>query len=105
MNDRETTFREMTVKFPDSAMAHFSLGRLCVDEHRWAEALASLSEAVRLDPNYAAAWVSLGDAEAGRGDKARAREAWGKALRTPHGQRDGNLQADLQQRMQELDEF
>ncbi len=43
MSDRETTFKEMVRQFPESPMGHFSLGRLYVDEKRWAEAVVALS--------------------------------------------------------------
>lgn len=103
--DREATFKQLISQFPDSPMGHFSLGRLYVDEKKWDEAAKALGEAVRLDPNYAAAWVALGDAHAGRGDKDGARQAWQQALETPHGKRDMSLQADLDQRIRDLDDF
>lgn len=103
--DREATFKQMTAQFPDSPMGHFSLGRLYVDEQRWAEAVTALSEAVRLDPTYAAALVALGDAHAGNKDKAAAKATWERALATPLGQRDLSLQADLEQRIRDLEDF
>lgn len=105
MSDREATFKQMVRQFPDSPMGHFSLGRLLVDEKRWSEAVVALSEAVRLDPNYAAAMVALGDAHSGAGSKAEAKAAWERALQTPHGQKDTSLQADLEQRIRDLEDF
>lgn len=105
MTDREAMFREMIRQFPDSPMGHFSLGRLLVDEKRWAEAVATLSEAAKLDPGYAAAFVALGDAQAGLGAKDAAKAAWQQALATPLGQRDMSLQADLDQRIRDIDDF
>ena len=105
MSDREALFKTMVSQFPDSPMGHFSLGRLYVDEKRWAEAVTALSEAVKLDPTYAAAFVSLGDAHAGLADKAAAKAAWERALATPLGRRDMSLQADLDQRIRDLEDF
>ena len=105
MSDREAMFKEMVRQFPDSPMGHFSLGRLMVDEKRWPEAVAALCDAVRLDPTYAAALVALGDAHAGAGSKADAKATWGRALATPHGKRDVSLQADLEQRIADLEDF
>lgn len=105
MSDREALFKEMVRQFPDSPMGHFSLGRLMVDEKRWPEAVAALSEAVRLDPTYAAALVALGDAHVGAGAKDQAKAAWEKALATPLGRRDLSLQADLEQRIRDLEDF
>lgn len=105
MSDREAMFKEMVRQFPETPMGHFSLGRLFVDEKRWAEAVTALSEAVRLDPTYAAAHVALGDAHAGAGQKDAARAAWERALQTPHGKRDMSLQSDLEQRIRDLEDF
>ena len=105
MSDREAMFKEMVRQFPDSPMGHFSLGRLFVDQKRWAEAVGALSEAVKLDPTYAAAFVALGDAHAGAGSKAEAKAAWERALGTPLGKRDMSLQADLDQRIRDLEDF
>lgn len=103
--DREATFKQIISQFPDSPMGHFSLGRLYVDEKKWSDAASCLKEAVRLDPNYAAAWVALGDAYAGEGKKDDAKGAWQQALDTPLGRRDMSLQADLEQRIRDIDDF
>jgi uncharacterized protein HemY len=104
-SERETLFLKLVAEYPDSPMGHFSLGRLFLDEKRWAEAVPALQEAVRLDPAYAAAHVALGDALAGLGQKEGAKAAWERALLTPHGQRDVSLQSDLEQRLRDLDDF
>lgn len=104
-SEREAMFRQMVEEFPDSPMGHFSLGKLYLEERRFAECALAMEAAVRLDPGYAAAWVALGDACVGQSNKARAREAWAHALATPLGQRDLSLQADLEGRIRELDEF
>lgn len=103
--DREALFKQMIAEFPDSPMGHFSLGRYCLDAKRWADAAACFEEAVRLDPTYAAAFVGLGDAQAGLGRKDLAKAAWQRALDTPLGRRDQSLQADLEQRTRDLDDF
>jgi uncharacterized protein HemY len=105
VNDREALFKDMVRQFPDSPMGHFSLGRFYVDDRRWAEAVAALDEAVKLDPTYAAAFVALGDAHAGLGDKEGAKRSWERALATPLGRRDMSLQADLDQRIRDLEDF
>lgn len=105
MSEREALFRQMVTQFPDSPMGHFSLGRLLVDEKRWDEAVTALGNATRLDPNYAAAWVALGDAHAGASRKPDAIAAWQRALETPHGRRDMSLQTDLEQRIRDAEDF
>ncbi len=102
VTEREAMFQQMVAEFPDSPMGHFSLGKLYLEERRWAEAAASLSKAVALDPGYAAAFLALGDAHAGAGETEAARTAYQAALATPLGKRDQSLQFDLEQRLQEL---
>lgn len=102
MSDREAEFKALIAEFPDSPMGHFSLGKLYLEAKRWAEAVAAFGEAVRLDPNYAAAWVGLGDAHSGAGTSADAKGAYEKALETPLGKRDMSLQADLEERIRDL---
>lgn len=101
-SDREKQFKQLVAEFPDSPMGHFSLGRLYLEEKRWAESAGCFEAAVKLDPAYAAAHVALGDAWAGAGDAVKARAAWEKALQTPLGTKDQSLRADLEQRMAEL---
>lgn len=100
--DREQRFLQMVAEFPDSPMGHFSLGKLYLDERRYPEAVAALAEAVRLDPNYAAAWVALGDAHAGAGQTVEAKEAYQRALATPLGKKDQSLLYDVEQRLADL---
>lgn len=95
-------FQDMVKEFPDSPMGHFSLGKFLLEEKRYAESVAALEKAVALDPNYAAAYVALGDAHAGAGDSAKAKATWERALETPHGKKDQSLQSDLEQRIAEL---
>jgi tetratricopeptide (TPR) repeat protein len=95
-------FRQMVEEFPDSPMGYFSLGKYYLEEQSWAQAQACFEKAVALDAGYAAAWVALGDAQVGLGLPEQARAAWQRALETPHGKRDASLQADLEQRMNEL---
>ncbi len=100
--EREQQFLDLVKEFPDSPMGHFSLGKYYVESSRYANAVQALSEAVRLDVGYAAAWVALGDAHAGAGDAAKAREAYERALETPHGKKDASLQDDIASRIAEL---
>ncbi|MHB8873659.1 MAG: tetratricopeptide repeat protein [Myxococcaceae bacterium] len=100
--DREQQWKDLVAEFPDSPMGHFSLGKLYFDGQRYAEAAACLERATRLDPDYAAALVALGDAYARQGDAGRAREAYGKAKGTPLAQKDRSLLADVLRRIEEL---
>jgi cytochrome c-type biogenesis protein CcmH/NrfG len=74
--DREAQFRKLVQDFPVSPMGHFSLGKLFLEQRRYAEAVVPLAEATRLDPSYAAALLALGEAHAGAGQRAEARSVW-----------------------------
>jgi Flp pilus assembly protein TadD len=77
--DREAQFRKLVEQFPGSPMGHFSLGKLFLEQRRHAEAVASLQEATRLEPGYAAALLALGEAHAGAGQREEARTVWEQA--------------------------
>jgi Flp pilus assembly protein TadD len=100
--DREQQFLDLVKEFPDSPMGHFSLGKHYLESRRWEESARALGEAVRLDPQYAAAWVALGDALAGARRLDEAREAFRKAGETAHGQRDASFREELEERLRDL---
>jgi uncharacterized protein HemY len=95
-------FKKMVADFPDSPMSHFSLGRLYLERRQYAEAAGALESAVRLDPTYAAALVALGDAYAGAGDSARAREVLGRAKEHALAQKHPGLAEEIDERIADL---
>jgi predicted Zn-dependent protease len=99
---REEQFKKLVADFPDSPMGHFSLGKLYLDEKRYSEAVTALSEAVRLDADYGAAWLALADAYLGLGNSAQAKTTLERARATKLGQRDANFIDDIEQRLTEL---
>lgn len=101
-SDREKMFQQMVAEFPDAPMGHFSLGKLYLDARRYQEAAAALGDAVRLDPDYAAAHVALGDALAGLSRIDEAKAAYQRALSTPLGKKDQSLVFDVERRLAEL---
>jgi tetratricopeptide (TPR) repeat protein len=98
----EDDLKQMVKEFPESPMGWFSLGKHHLEAKDYAQAQTCFAEAVKLDPAYAAAWVSLGDAQAALGLPDEARKAWQSALETPHGKKDQSLQSDLEQRLDDL---
>jgi cytochrome c-type biogenesis protein CcmH/NrfG len=95
-------FRQMVAEFPDSPMGHFSLGKAYLERRAYADAVRSLEEAVRLDPDYAAAMVSLGDAFAGAGDRQKAREVLERARATALAQSHASLGEEIAERLADL---
>ncbi len=101
-NEREAQFRQLVADYPDSPMGHFSLGKLLLDEKRYPEAVQALEDAVKLDPQYAAALVSLGDAYVGAGAPEKAREVLTRARDTALGQNHASLAEEIDERLAEL---
>jgi tetratricopeptide (TPR) repeat protein len=99
---RLETFKKMVEEFPDSPMAHFSLGKLYLERREYAEAVKSLEQATRLDPHYAAAMVSLGDAYVGAGQAQEAREAFTRARHAALAQNHQGLAEEIDERLADL---
>ena len=101
-SEREAQFKKLVADFPQSPMGHFSLGKLYLDARRYAEASKALEEAVRLDPQYAAALVALGDAYAGEGRVPEAKEVLTRARTTALGQSHQSLAEEIDARLEDL---
>jgi Flp pilus assembly protein TadD len=101
-SEREAQFRRMAEDHPDSPMVHFSLGKLLLDESRYPEAVESLQAAVRLQPDYAAALVSLGDALTGAGRRDEARTVLETARTRALEQKHPSLAEEIAARLEEL---
>jgi tetratricopeptide (TPR) repeat protein len=95
-------FKQMAAEFPDSAMAQFSLGKAYLERRQYAEAVKSLEAAVRLDAQYAAAMVSLGDAYAGAGQAEQAREVLTRARGVALAQNHPGLAEEIDERLADL---
>jgi predicted Zn-dependent protease len=96
-------FKQMVAEFPDAPMAHFSLGKAYLERRQYADAARSLEEAVRLDPQYAAAMVSLGDAYTGTGETQKARVVLTRARDTALAQSHASLAEEIDERLSGLE--
>lgn len=101
-SDREAQFKQLVADFPDSPMGHFSLGKLYLEQRRWAEAASALEDATRLDPQYAAALVSLGDAYVGAAQYDRARQTFEQAKQLALAQSHPSLAEEIDERIADL---
>jgi Flp pilus assembly protein TadD len=95
-------FKQMVAEFPEAPMAHFSLGKAYLERRQYAEAVQALENAVRLDAQYAAAMVSLGDAYTGAGQTEKAREVLGRARDVALAQGHPSLAEEIDERLAEL---
>ncbi|MGZ3458795.1 MAG: tetratricopeptide repeat protein [Archangium sp.] len=96
-------FKQMAADFPNAPMAHFSLGKAYLERRLYAEAVQSLETAVKLDPSYAAAMVSLGDAYIGAGETGKAREVLTRARDTALAQNHAGLAEEIDERLSGLE--
>ncbi|MGZ3446426.1 MAG: tetratricopeptide repeat protein [Myxococcaceae bacterium] len=101
-SEREAQFRKLAADHPSSPMVHFSLGKLLLDERRYAEAVESLRAAVALQPDYAAAMVALGDALSGAGRRDEARTVLESARGTALSQNHPSLAEEIDERLADL---
>ena len=87
MAGRTEAFLAMLARGQDSALLRFSLGNEYLAAGEPATAAEHLSEAVRLDPDYSAAWKLLGRAlaEDGRSTDAIQTYEKGIAIATKNG--------------------
>lgn len=72
------SFEEMAAKAPENVMVRYSLGREYLKAKRYAEAERELREALRLKPDYSAAWRELGKSLVGLERLDEAREVYTK---------------------------
>ncbi len=100
--DREAKFLKMATQFPGAPIAQFSLGKLYLEDGRHAQAAERLALAAKLDPQFAAAWVALGDAQAGAGEKEAAQRAWVRARELALAQGHPELAEEIDRRIKEL---
>lgn len=99
---REAKLKALTEQFPDAPMGWFSWGRYLVEVGRFEPAITALEKALSIDPAYAAAWMSLGDALAAIEEKERARTAYGSCARAAMAQNHPSLAKEANERAEEL---
>ncbi len=74
--DPEALYRQLMAQDPASTLPRFSLGKLCLEQRRFPEAAELLRSCVSRQADWASAWLLLGDALAGAGEREPAREAY-----------------------------
>ncbi len=102
MDDQELQYRKRVQDFPDSPLTQFALGRYLLESHRFAEAIPPLEAANRLQREYAAAMLALGDAYIGAGEKEKARQILGQARDVALAQSHPSLAEEIDERLAEL---
>jgi predicted Zn-dependent protease len=73
-------FAEMVKQQPDDAMIWYGLASEYVKVERWSEAADALSNVLRINPDYTAAYQMLGTALSNAGHKEEALSAWTQGI-------------------------
>jgi cytochrome c-type biogenesis protein CcmH/NrfG len=102
MDQQEAQYRRQLEEFPTSALPHFALGRYLLERGRYEEAVGSLEEANRLQPEYAAGLLTLGDAYRGAGHVDKARATFVVARRVALAQHHPSLAEEIDDRLASL---
>lgn len=102
MDEQEATYRKRVADFPQSPLTQFSLGRYLLEKGRFADAVGPLEEANRLQPEYAAAMVALGDAYAGARRTEDARRTYEQAKAVALSQQHPSLAEEIDDRLADL---
>lgn len=72
----------------DNALLRYSLGAECLKAEEERLAIAHLQEAVRLDPDYSAAWKLLGKAHDTAGELTQAAATWRSGIEVAQARGD-----------------
>jgi tetratricopeptide (TPR) repeat protein len=83
-------FRQIVELDPDDYFSHFGYASALFDAGRYPEAVVEYRKAIRLKPDYSAAFRDLGKALEKSGAHAEARQVYGQGI--PIAERNGDLQ-------------
>ncbi len=97
-------FRAMTVRFPDSELPWFSLGRALHEARQFAEAAVAFDAACARRPDMMMAWLHAAECLAADRRWSEARERASEAHRLAVGQGHSGPQADATALIEEVDD-
>lgn len=89
-------FEELAVKAPENVVVRYSLGREYLKLKRYAEAERELREALRLKPDYSAAYRELGKSLVGLERLDEAREIYTKGAEVACEKGDLQTQREIE---------
>jgi predicted Zn-dependent protease len=89
-------FEELAAKAPENVVVRYSLGREYLKAKRYAEAERELREALRLKPDYSAAYRELGKSLVGLERLGEAREVYAKGAQVACEKGDLQTQREIE---------
>ncbi len=92
-----TTLEAMLECGQDNALLRFTLGNLLLQQQDYAKAETHLAQAVKMDPNYSAAWKLYGRTLAAAGKQAEAANAFNQGITV--AEQRGDIQAAKEMRV------
>ena len=96
-------FEELAAKAPDNVMVRYSLGREYLKAERYPEAERELREALRLKPDYSAAYRELGKSLVSLDRLDEAREIYAKGAQVACEKGDLQTQREIEVFLRRLD--
>jgi Tfp pilus assembly protein PilF len=94
MGTREN-LEAMLSRGQDSALLRYALGVECMKAGETAAAVSHLQSAVRMDPEYSAAWKLLGKARQAAGANTEAAAAWRQGIEVARTRGDEQLVREM----------
>ena len=73
---RESMFKQVLEIDDEDTLANYGLGSIAVERKDWLAAVNYLEKVVQADENYSVAYLSLGKAYKGMGEKEKAQNSW-----------------------------
>lgn len=101
--ERIGMFHEVLEIDPDDAVATFGLGKAYIQLNAFDEALPHLEQAVKLQPDYSAAWLDLGKCHEFLGHTGAALAAYREGIRAASKKGDLMPMREMERRMKELE--
>ena len=90
------SFEELAAKAPDNVMVRYSLGREYLKARRYVDAEREFREALRLKPDYSAAYRELGKSLVGLNRPDEAREIYQKGIEVACEKGDLQTQREIE---------
>jgi uncharacterized protein HemY len=77
---RENMFKQVLEIDDEDTLANFGLGSIAVERQDWLPAINYLEKVIKADANYSVAYLALGKAYKGSGQKDKAATTWKEGI-------------------------